>query len=287
MNSLPSINASQSFVKTSPWWLSALLALESFAVSRFAYQTLSVLLQKFVLPGTNLAGCGFNVLPVARNTALLGAVSEEIQAKHPGTQTAVHTIDFAAANDRAYKFLVCRDRRAGCRVNNVGKSHAMPAYLVDTPLAEMDDTVKINVGATLRATSFACAVPSPMLATYSGTKAFLATFTSALTEEVRAHNIVVEHVNTYFVVSKLSKIRCASALIPTPKAYVRSVLTKIGLGCGAAYGGRPGTSTPIWSHSLMEYVLNVVGLPAAYISYTHALHKDIRRRALKNTAKAQ
>lgn len=39
-----------------------------------------------------------------------------------------------------------------------------------------------------------------MLATYSGTKAFLATFTSALAEEVQAHNIVVEHVNTYFVV---------------------------------------------------------------------------------------
>ena len=39
-----------------------------------------------------------------------------------------------------------------------------------------------------------------MLATYSGTKAFLATFTSALAEEVQQHNITVEHVNTYFVV---------------------------------------------------------------------------------------
>jgi len=39
-----------------------------------------------------------------------------------------------------------------------------------------------------------------MLATYSGTKAFLATFTSALAEEVKQHNIIVEHVNTYFVV---------------------------------------------------------------------------------------
>jgi NAD(P)-dependent dehydrogenase (short-subunit alcohol dehydrogenase family) len=40
-----------------------------------------------------------------------------------------------------------------------------------------------------------------MLATYSGSKAFLSTFTSALAEEVRGHNITVEHVNTYFVVS--------------------------------------------------------------------------------------
>jgi short-subunit dehydrogenase len=39
-----------------------------------------------------------------------------------------------------------------------------------------------------------------MLATYTGTKAFLSTFTSALAEEVKSHNIIVEHVNTYFVV---------------------------------------------------------------------------------------
>jgi 17beta-estradiol 17-dehydrogenase / very-long-chain 3-oxoacyl-CoA reductase len=52
----------------------------------------------------------------------------------------------------------------------------------------------LNIG------SFAGSIPSPMLATYSGTKAFLATFTSALAEEVKKDNITVEHVNTYFVV---------------------------------------------------------------------------------------
>lgn len=40
-----------------------------------------------------------------------------------------------------------------------------------------------------------------MLAAYSGTKAFLSTFSSALGEEVKKDNITVEHVNTYFVVS--------------------------------------------------------------------------------------
>ena len=46
-----------------------------------------------------------------------------------------------------------------------------------------------------------------MLATYSGTKAFVSTFTSALAEEVRAHNIVVQNLNTYFVVC-ISTIYC-------------------------------------------------------------------------------
>lgn len=58
-------------------------------------------------------------------------------------------------------------------------------------------------GLILNIGSFAGAVPSPMLATYSGSKAFLATFTSALAEEVAKDNITVEHVNTYFVVSSL------------------------------------------------------------------------------------
>lgn len=55
-------------------------------------------------------------------------------------------------------------------------------------------------GLILNIGSFAGSIPSPMLATYSGTKAFLSTFTSALAEEVKKDNIVVEHVNTYFVV---------------------------------------------------------------------------------------
>lgn len=43
-----------------------------------------------------------------------------------------------------------------------------------------------------------------MLATYSGTKGFVATFTSALAEEVRKHNIIVENMNTYFVVLRVT-----------------------------------------------------------------------------------
>ncbi|KAJ7879286.1 3-ketoacyl-CoA reductase [Mycena olivaceomarginata] len=268
----------------------------SFGAGRFAYQTFSVL-QTFILPGTSLkrfgakkgawavvtgasdgigkefalqlAGRRFNVILVPRNAALLGA-------------TAVHTIDFTAADDRAYDALTTELDAfdIGVFVNNVGKSHAMPAYLIDTPITEIEDIVKINVGATLRVTY--AALPGMIRRC-----AFLATFTSARAEEVRAHNIVVEHVNTYFVVSKLSKIRRPSLLIPTPRAYVRSVLSKIGLACGAAGGARPGTSTPYWSHAAVEYVLNAVGLPGVYIWYTHAPHRDIRRRALKKLAKAQ
>ncbi|KAJ7502872.1 3-ketoacyl-CoA reductase [Mycena galericulata] len=327
----------QSFVNNQPWYLSLLLALGSVGVLRFAAQTLAVVAQVFLLPGTSLkrfgakkgggawavvtgasdgigkefalqlARAGFNVLLVARNADLLNALGAEIESTY-GVKTGVHIIDFAKNDEAAYAALsgTIDGLDVGVLVNNVGKSHQFPAYLIDTPLDEMMDIVAINVGATLRVTravlpgmvhrkrglvlnigSFAGSVPSPMLATYSGTKAFLATFSAALDEEVRAHGVVVEHVNTYFVVSKLSKIRRASMLIPTPKAYVRTVLAKIGLPCGAAFSGRLATSTPFWSHAIMDYAMTVIAIPSLFVSYTHGLHKGIRARALKKKAKAE
>ena len=79
----------------------------------------------------------------------------------------------------------------------------------------------------------------------------------------------------------MSKISRSTALVPTPAAYVRASLGKIGLDCGAAMTDRPNTLTAFWSHALLDYLIHVVGWKAAFISYTHALHKDIRRRALR------
>jgi len=238
---------------------SVLLALGTFTLIRVLYQTVSVLLQTFVLPGKRLTKfgakkgawavvtgstdgigkefahqlgkAGFNVLLVARNVELLNSTAGEIESKYK-VKTQTHVIDFAKADERKYEELagLLRQLDIGVLVNNVGKSHAMPAYLVDTPWDEITDIVPINVNATLQVTysvlpgmvqrkrglilnvgSFAGAIPSPMLATYSGTKAFLATFTSALAEEVRKDNIVVEHLNTYFVVS-LPLLSCCHRL---------------------------------------------------------------------------
>jgi 17beta-estradiol 17-dehydrogenase / very-long-chain 3-oxoacyl-CoA reductase len=58
-------------------------------------------------------------------------------------------------------------------------------------------------GLVLNMGTMAGAIGSPMLATYSASKAFIATFSTAIGEEVKEHGIVVEHVNTYFVVSPL------------------------------------------------------------------------------------
>ena len=55
-------------------------------------------------------------------------------------------------------------------------------------------------GLILTLTSFAGAIPSPLLATYSGSKAFLQTWCDALQSELKGTDIDVECVSTYFVV---------------------------------------------------------------------------------------
>lgn len=69
--------------------------------------------------------------------------------------------------------------------------------------------------------------------------------------------------------------------VPTPPAYVRSVLSKIGLSCGAAMTDRPGTITPFWSHALIDYIIHVIGWKSLFISHAHTILKDQRRRALR------
>ena len=84
--------------------------------------------------------------------------------------TATHSIDFSKSDEDTYAQFstLCDGRDIGVLgmcfrketrissryflVNNVGKSHAMPAYFIDTPQDEIADIVAINVNATLRVT---------------------------------------------------------------------------------------------------------------------------------------
>ncbi|KAI0045061.1 3-ketoacyl-CoA reductase [Auriscalpium vulgare] len=302
-----------------PWLALGLQGLGALSVASALLSWTSFLFRTFLRPGTRLAKfgakkgawavvtgasdgigrefalqlaqAGFNVLLAARNPEKLDAVAQEIKDKASSAETKTFAIDFAHAGDAAYDALksAIADLDIGVLVNNVGKSHEMPADLVDTPADEVRDILAINVAATTRVTalvapgmvarhrgliltigSFAGSAPAPMLATYSASKAYLRTFSLALAAELAPAGVTVEHANTYFVVSAMSKIRRASALVPAPAAYVRAVLR----------GVAPGAQTPYWSHALLDYVMDAA--PARVVqAYTHGLHRDIRKRALR------
>jgi 17beta-estradiol 17-dehydrogenase / very-long-chain 3-oxoacyl-CoA reductase len=188
----------------------------------------------------------------------------------------------------------------GILVNNVGQSHSIPVPFVLTPKQEMRDIISINCVATLRVTqivapgmvqrkrgliltmgSFGGLLPTPLLATYSGSKAFLQQWSTALGGELAGTGVDVELVISYLVTTAMSKIRKTSMMIPSPRAFVKSVLSKVGRSGGAqnmAY-----TSTPFWGHAIMQWWLeNTVGLGGKMVvSQNLGMHESIRKRALK------
>lgn len=252
-----------------------------------------------------LAKKGFNILLVSRSPEKLGSVAAEIEAASPGVRTKTQAIDFGLGDERQYEGLehTVKDLNIGVLVNNVGKSHNMPVTFAETTEEEMEDIIEINVVSVLRVSrmivpgmvsrkrglilnlgSFAGQVTTPMLATYAGSKSFLSGWSQALGEELSHSGVEVSLLNTYFVVSNLSKIRKSSAMIPTPKQYVAQVLKTIGRNGGAV--GRPYTATPWPMHALVDWATTFV-LPRGWLlRYTYGQQVATRKRAIRKAEKA-
>ncbi|PWY71969.1 ketoreductase [Aspergillus eucalypticola CBS 122712] len=249
-----------------------------------------------------LARADFNILLVSRTASKLDTLSNEITTKFPSVQTKTLAMDFARNDDSDYEKLkeLVDELDVSVLVNNVGKSHSIPTPFALTPEDEMTDIVTINCLGTLRATqlvvpgmmqrkrglvltmgSFGGLLPTPLLATYSGSKAFLQQWSTSLGSELEPYGITVELVQAYLITSAMSKIRRTSATIPDPRSFVKSVLTKIGRNGGSptyAY-----SSSPYWSHGLMAWFLTCVTgtMGKIVVGQNKGMHESIRKRALR------
>ena len=255
---------------------------------------------------------------MSRTQAKLAAAASEIEARHPSVQTRCVAIDFAQplggkdekgekgkkggkGGGDGYNELetALEGLEISVLVNNVGRSHSIPVPFLETPAQEMQDIINVNCGATLQVTqivapkmvarrrglvitmaSFGGVVPTPLLATYSGSKAFLQQWSSALAAELAPHGIKVHLVQSHLVTSAMSKIRKSSALVPTPKVFVAAALAKIGRSGGAQ--GIAATGTPYWAHAIMHWALaSITGtMNWVVVNRNKAMHEQIRKRAL-------
>ncbi|KDE06030.1 hypothetical protein MVLG_03584 [Microbotryum lychnidis-dioicae p1A1 Lamole] len=247
-----------------------------------------------------LAAAGFNVFLASRTASKLEEISQEITSKFPSIKTQVHSIDFASASSEDYKAFgnALESLEVGVLINNVGKSYDEPMFFQDLPDQDSADIIEININATLKTTklvlpgmisrrrgliltvgSFAGLVPSPLLAVYSASKAFVSTWSQALGSELKGTGVEVELLNAYFITSKLSKIRKSSWMIPTPSTYVRSALSHIGVNGGAV--GQPHISTPYHGHAPVQWVVDNLMTRSFWLGYNRRLHIDIRKRVLR------
>ncbi len=249
-----------------------------------------------------LASKGYNIILVSRTQSKLTELEKEIKDKYK-VETRTLAMDFAANRDKDYialKKITDEVDEISILINNVGLSHSMPVPFAETPEQEMKDIITINCMGTLRVTqlvvpcmvkrksgliltmaSFGGLMPTPLLATYSGSKAFLQQWSSALASELAPYGVTVQLVQSYLVTSAMSKIRRSSLLVPTPKQFVKAALGKIGRSGGAQ--GILATSTPYWAHAIMHwFIATFVGTTnGVVIGVNKKMHEDIRKRALR------
>ncbi|KAI0198001.1 hypothetical protein F4808DRAFT_270653 [Astrocystis sublimbata] len=255
---------------------------------------------------TQLAAKGFNLLLVSRTLSKLEALEKELQAKYPGLETDSLAMDFSALDNEAdYDRLEKRvdGLDVGILINNVGQSHSIPVPFTLTDKAEMESIITINCRGTLKVTrivapgmqsrrrgliltmgSFGGWMPMPLLATYSGSKAFLQFWSTALAAELKPDNVDVQLILSYLVTTAMSKVRRPSLFIPSPKPFVRSALGKIGVG---SWHSMAYTYTPHWTHAIMAwFVENTVGIGSPIgLKVNKSSHIDIRNRALRKAAR--
>lgn len=249
-----------------------------------------------------LAKAGFNLLLVSRTASKLQALSSAITSSNSGTRVEILAMDFSKNQDSDYKELAAllKDKDIAILINNVGQSHEMPITFAETPEEEMKNIITTNCIGTLKVTrlvlsgmsarkrgliltmgSFGGLLPTPLLATYSGSKGFLQNWSTALASEVEELGISVYFVQAYIVTSAMSKVRRSTYMFPSEKAFVESTLAKIGNRCGSvgyAYSG-----TPWWSHALFAWLILTISSPYGHFLVRQNMlnHKNIRARALR------
>lgn len=256
-----------------------------------------------------LAKAKFNLVLISRTQSKLEALKKEI-VEGFGVETKTLAIDFSEPGTAKYEAIkeTTHDLPVHGLINNVGLSHEHPKSFEEEEEKTIRDILEINVTSTVLVTkavlpsmlhatsesglsglimlvgSFSGLVPTPYLTTYSPSKAFLQTFAQALGPELEKKRIVVTNILPYFVVSKMSKIRKRSFLIPSAKAYATAVITKLGLMGGTSL---PFNSIPYPSHALVGWVLEAFGTRHFWINFNRDNMIKTRSWALKKKRQAE
>ncbi|KAL6927648.1 hypothetical protein ACO0SA_004270 [Hanseniaspora valbyensis] len=259
-----------------------------------------------------LASKGYNVILLSRTQEKLETLSNELKQEYPEGNFPIYVLNCKNVDEEETAKLAnfVKNYPVTVLINNVGLSHSIPTPFLETTQEEWRSIIDINCIATLAITqsviptikktvasdpklrgliltmgSFGALFPSPLLATYSGSKAFLQNWSMAMNRELLKYKIDTNLVLSYLVTSKMSKIRRSSLLIPTPKQFVRSVFTNLNNHGGALE--RYATSTPYWSHAIYHFLVQeLFGCYNGMVNLINfKFHLSIRERALKKKAK--
>ncbi|XP_074855056.1 very-long-chain 3-oxoacyl-CoA reductase [Carettochelys insculpta] len=239
-----------------------------------------------------LAKHGMNVVLISRSQEKLQYVASEIKEKFK-VDTKIIVADFGEREDIYSRIKTeLEGLEIGVLVNNVGTSYTYPEYFLDVP--DLDNTItkmiNINImsvckmtrlvlpgmlerskGVILNISSAAGMFPSPLLALYSATKAFVDFFSRGLHAEYKSKGIIVQSVLPFYVATKMTKIRKPTFHKPTPETYVRAALGTVGL---------QSQTNGYLPHAAIGWISSLLPI-SAVINLTMKTNKQVRARYLK------
>lgn len=236
---------------------------------------------------------GFNVCVIARTMSKLEEVVKEIEAS--GSKGLAISFDFSTAGEQDWEELLKKlaSMRIAVLVNNVGINYKHTNFFNEIDVSEDLRICRVNTESVIRLTkhvlpnmieskagalvflgSVTAVIPSPLLATYAGTKAFSTAFGQSLFYELKNFGVDALAVTPNIVVSKMTQGRSRrppkeSFLIVNAAEMAHQTLNKL--------GAVPVTSGHV-NHSWVEALTTL--LPLNFIGEkVYKLNLSIKRRA--------
>ncbi|XP_011029598.1 PREDICTED: very-long-chain 3-oxoacyl-CoA reductase-like protein At1g24470 [Populus euphratica] len=220
-----------------------------------------------------LAQKDLNLILVGRNPTKLETVSSEIQAGHPGTKIKTVVFDFSSKASAGVQSIIQKAIEGldvGVLINNLGITYPAASFFHEVDEKVWMDIARVNLAGTSRVTKAvlpgmikrkrgaiinigsgaASAMPSHHLFTiYAATKAYIDQLSRCLYVEYKRCGIHVQCQVPLYVATKMTSrvasIQKPSLFIPSPEAYAKAAIGRIGYEARCA---------PYWAHSFQWWL---------------------------------
>ncbi|XP_012216344.1 very-long-chain 3-oxoacyl-CoA reductase [Linepithema humile] len=246
-----------------------------------------------------LAKKGLDIVLVSRSMSKLKDAAAEIERKYQ-VETRVVEADLTEGQVVYAEIAkTTQDLEVGVLINNAGASYDYPELFTHVSEDVLARILQLNVagvtgvartilpgmmerrkGVVVNVSSTTAAIPSPYLSVYAASKAYIAKLSADLAAEAAPRGVTVQCILPGPVATKMSKIKRATWMAPTPEKFVEATLKTIGI---------ESHTTGYLPHSLIIGVVNTL----RYTCETGAVWLvtrtmlNIRGRSLRKKAKGE
>ncbi|XP_062033508.1 inactive hydroxysteroid dehydrogenase-like protein 1 isoform X1 [Lepus europaeus] len=241
-----------------------------------------------------LASRGLNIVLISRSDEKLRAVARDIADTYR-VETDVIVADFSSGREIYVPIReALKDKDIGILVNNVGVSYPCPQYFTQVSEDKLWDIINVNIaaaslmvrivlpgmverkkGAIVTISSGSCCKPTPQLAAYSASKAYLDHLSRALQYEYTSKGIFVQSLIPFCVATSRtapsSFLHKCPWLVPSPKVYAHHAVSTLGIST---------RTTGYWSHSIQVFLFAQYMPEWLWVWGANILNRSFRKEAL-------